>query len=54
MNQKKLDLIRITAFNLESRYPDYKREFRKKCTQEFTEKELKKINEVFLWLKSML
>ncbi len=51
---QKLGLIRITAFNLESRYPDYKREFRKKCTQEFTEKEFKKINEVFSWLKSML
>ena len=41
------DLIRITAFNIEARYPDYKREFRKKCTAEFTATELKKSLEVF-------
>jgi HEPN domain-containing protein len=47
-------LIRITAFNLESRYPDYKKEFREKCTLEFTTIELQKIKEVFIWLKSNL
>ncbi len=47
-------LIRITAFNLESRYPDYKKEFRKKCTLQFTEMEMNKIKEVFAWLKSKL
>ncbi|MCK5405156.1 MAG: HEPN domain-containing protein [Desulfobulbaceae bacterium] len=52
--QHRQDLIRITAFNLEARYPDYKKEFRKKCTPQFTSAELKKINEVFRWLKSML
>jgi len=52
--QQQHDLIRITAFNLEARYPDYKRNFRKKCTLEFSKIEVKKINEVFLWLKSML
>lgn len=45
------DLIRITAFNIEARYPDYKMEFRKKCTPEFTAAELKNIHEVFAWLK---
>ena len=48
------ELIRITAFNLESRYPDYKKNFRKKCTREFSETEIKTIREVFSWLKSML
>lgn len=47
-------LIRITAFNLETRYPDYKKEFRKKCTQQFTRMELEKIREVAKWLKSKL
>jgi len=47
-------LIRITAFNLEARYPDYKKEFRKKCTQQFTRIELEKIREVVKWLKSKL
>ena len=51
----KLDeLIRITAFNLEARYPDYMKEFRKKCTRHFTKEELRKIGEVFKWLKSIL
>lgn len=52
--ESKHALIRITAFNLESRYPDYKKEFRKKCTLQFTEMELKRIEEVFKWLKSNL
>ena len=52
--EQKLALIRITAFNLESRYPDFKQEFRKKCTLQFTEKELKKVKEVFTWLESKL
>ena len=47
-------LIRITTFNLESRYPDYKREFRRKCTEQFTEQELKKVEEIFVCLKSKL
>ncbi len=53
-DEQKQKLIRITAFNLESRYPDYKNDFRKKCTFEFTKIELDKINEVFVWLKSIL
>jgi len=47
-------LIMITRFNMESRYPDQKRNFRKKCTREFTEIELKKIRDIFKWLKSMI
>ena len=53
-DEKKEELIKITAFNLESRYPDEKRSFRKKCTEEFTVSEMKQIEEIFLWLKSML
>lgn len=52
--EHKSALIRITAFNLESRYPDYKKEFRKKCTQQFTKMELEKIKGVFTWLQSNL
>ena len=53
-DEQKHTLIRITAFNLEARYPDYKKEFRKKCTRQFTATELQKIEEVFIWLKSNL
>ncbi len=52
--EKGNELIRITAFNLESRYPDEKMDFRKKCTEAFTNNELTLIEEVFKWLKSIL
>jgi HEPN domain-containing protein len=51
---QKNQLIKITAYHLESRYPDEKRSFRRKCDQDFTRAELAEINEVFQWLKSML
>ena len=47
-------LIRITGFNIEARYPDVKRAFRKKCTCEFTGSQMNIIKEVFQWLKSLL
>lgn len=54
-NDVKADaLIRITAFNIESRYPDVKRAFRQKCTAEFTSNQMQIIKEVFEWLRSLL
>jgi HEPN domain-containing protein len=47
-------LIRITAFNIEARYPDIKRAFRKRCTAEFAIREMQLIKEIFQWLKSLL
>lgn len=47
-------LIKITTFNIESRYPDQRRTFRKKCTEEFTKKETEDAEEIFKWLKSVL
>jgi len=47
-------LIRITAFNIEARYPDIKRSFRKKCNREFTALQMKIIEEVFEWVQSLL
>lgn len=51
---RKDDLVKITAFNLESRYPDEKRSFRKKCTKDFTKDELSRIKETFQWLREMV
>jgi len=51
---QKESLIRITAFNLEARYPDESRNFRKKCTEEFTRLELARVKEVFQWLMNMI
>ncbi len=47
-------LIRITAFNIEARYPDVKRAFRKKCTMDFTNEQMKIIKEVYEWVKFQL
>lgn len=43
-----LDLI--TTFNISARYPDYKQKFYKKCTPEFTEEMIIKIEELRAWL----
>jgi hypothetical protein len=47
-------LITITAFNIEARYPDFKRSFRQKCTAKYTADQLATIKELFLWLQSSL
>ena len=47
-------LVTVTGFNIESRYPDFKRSFRRKCTQEFTTEQMKKIKRIFQWLRSHL
>ena len=44
-------LIEISAFNIEARYPDFKRAFRKKCDDEYTGRQIKKIKEVYQWLQ---
>ena len=46
-------LIAITAFNIESRYPDVQRSFRAKCTLEFTARQMEMIKEMFEWLRSL-
>jgi HEPN domain-containing protein len=48
---ERLEILEIiTDFNLEARYPDEKFSFQKKCTKEFTETSLKKIEEIKTWL----
>ena len=41
----------ITTFNIRARYDDYRMEFYKKCTREFTEKWVQSIKELRKWLK---
>jgi len=53
-DELKLFLDEVTDFNLEVRYPEYKREFYKRCTKEFCEKKLSKIKENYLWMKSLI
>jgi HEPN domain-containing protein len=45
-------LLRITAFNLEARYPDFQRDFRRRCTAAYTAEQMAAIREVLAWLQS--
>ncbi len=47
-------LDEVNDFNLEVRYPEYKREFYKLCTKEFAEKYFHEIEEFASWLKSQI
>jgi len=44
-------LIEIQEYNLRARYPDFKLNFKKRCTKEFTLKQLNRIGEFGEWLK---
>lgn len=47
-------LDKITSFNLNARYDDYKREFYSLCTVEFTKEWIEKIKIIRSWIKKML
>jgi HEPN domain-containing protein len=47
-------LYRITTFNINARYDDYKKEFYKICTKEFTDEWISKIKILQQWIKQML
>jgi len=44
-------LVQISAFNIEARYPDPKRDFRRNCTAEYTAEQMAAIREVLAWLR---
>jgi HEPN domain-containing protein len=44
----------ITTFNLNARYDDYKQEFYKKCTKDFTVEWIENIKTLRLWIKKRL
>ncbi len=44
----------INKFQMEARYPDYKNELYRLATKEFTQSNLEKIMENYLWLKSLI
>ena len=47
-------LFKITTFNLNARYDDYKKEFYSICTAEFTKEWIEKIKTLQQWIKQML
>lgn len=55
VNDELADLLDvITAFNIETRYPDYKKEFYNKADFDFTKFYITKISELRLWLIDQL
>jgi len=48
------DMTVISSFNIEARYEDYKTEFYKKCTQNYTTIWNEKIKELKSWLMQLL
>ena len=52
--EQEVTLNEITTFNLSTRYDDYKRAFYNKCTDEYTKKQIRKIEEVKVWLETIL
>lgn len=45
--EQQILFVEVNEFNIEARYPDYKFQFFKKCTKQFTENYIKKISEIF-------
>jgi HEPN domain-containing protein len=55
LNESQKDSLQyITLFNIQTRYEDYKRDFYKKCTKDFTSKNIKRIKELRNWLKEKI
>ena len=55
MNDEQSDwLDKVTSFNMNARYDDYKREFYSLCTPDFTKEWIQKIEILRSWIKQML
>ncbi len=55
MTEEQMDALHyVTLFNLEARYEEYKREFHKKCTKDFTAKNIKTIEGLRTWLREKI
>lgn len=53
LNEDQKDmLVTVTTFNIRARYDDYKSEFYKTCTKEFTEEWSNKIKDFRKWIKN--
>lgn len=51
---KKKELVTITAFNINARYDDYKNSFKQLCTLEFTDEWISKIDNLKTWIKGLI
>ena len=53
-DQQKFLLDTITDFNIQTRYPDYKFGFYKRCTEKYTNQYFCKIKELHIWFNSLI
>ena len=53
-DQQRLLLDKVTDFNLQTRYPDYKLDFYERCTVEYSNEYFCKIKEIQAWIKLAL
>ncbi|KAA3614003.1 MAG: HEPN domain-containing protein [Calditrichaeota bacterium] len=51
---QKFLLDKINDFNIQTRYPDYKLNFYKRCTKEYTNEYFNKIKELYGWFNSLI
>ena len=55
INEEHVDwLFKITTFNINARYDDYKKEFYSMCTADFTKEWIEKIKTLQQWIKRRL
>lgn len=52
--ENKIFFITVTAFNINSRYDDYKMSFQKMCTPEFTAQWIERLKQKRLWIKKLI
>ena len=52
--EQRLFLDEVNEFNLETRYPDFKFEFYKRCTKNYTNEFFTKIKDFYAWLLSRI
>jgi len=53
-DEKKEQLVTITAFNINARYDDYKMSFKQRCTPDFTTDWFEKLKALRKWIKELI
>ena len=53
-DEQKIFFVTITAFNINTRYDDYKMSFQKRCTLEYTTKWINELKTKRIWIKSLI
>lgn len=53
-DEQRLFFVTVTAFNINTRYDDYKRTFQKTCTPDFSAKWILSLTNQRLWIKKLI